>query len=104
MSPAVRNMLGRERASSCSARGVLGARAVGPVGTAAWRAPVSAEAGWRWLQLPGTSRVLGADRGGKKVVLTCKQSRLRRKLIGGNFIWNAEALFLERLFFLLTTL
>lgn len=66
MSPAVRNMLGRERASSCSARGVLGARAVGPVGTAAWQAPVSAEAGWRWLQLPGTSRVLGADRGGKK--------------------------------------
>lgn len=26
----------------------------------------SAEAGWRWLRLPGTSRVLGADEGGKK--------------------------------------
>lgn len=59
------------------------------------------ETGQRWLQLPGTSQVLRADR---VVVLTCKQSRLERKLIGGNFIWNAEALFLEWLFSLLTTL
>lgn len=73
-------------------------------GTAVQRAPRSAEAGQRWLQLLGTSRVLGADRGGKKVVLTCRQSRLERKLIGDNFIWNAEALFLEWLVFLLTTL
>lgn len=77
----------------------------GPVGAAAWGAPGSAEAGWGWLRLPGTSRVLRADGSKKKKVgRTCKQSRLERKLIGGNFIWNAEALFLERLCFLLTTL
>lgn len=92
-SSAVRNMLGRERASSLHTWG-------------------------RWEQLPGEPRAgqrqdgdgsacqaLGADGRGKKkrVGRTCKQSRSERKLIGGNFIWNAEALFLERLCFLLTT-
>lgn len=96
MSSAVRNMLGRERASSLCTWG-------------------------RWEQLPGElSRGRGrmgvapAARhqpspwspweGEKKVGLTCKQSRLERKLIGGNFIWSAEALFLKRLCFVLTTL
>lgn len=96
MSSAVRNMLGRDRAASLRT----------------W--------GW-WEQLPGEPRDQQGQDGdgfgcqapteslelmgrGKKVVLTCKQSRLERKLIGGNFIWNAEALFLEQLCFLLTTL
>lgn len=95
MSFAVRNMLGRERAS--------------PLHT-----------GGRWEQLlgsPGLSRgrmgMAPAARhqpsprsrwegGKKKVGLTRKQSRLERKLMGGDFIWNAEALFLGRLCFLLT--
>lgn len=38
----------------------------GPVGAAAWGAPGSAEAGWGWLRLPGTSRVLRADGSKKK--------------------------------------
>lgn len=99
MSSAVRNMLGWERAASLCTWG----------------------AGGHWEQLPGepraqqrqdgdgsgcqapaeSSELMGAK---KKVGRTCKQSRLERKLIGGNFIWNAEALFLERLCFLLTTL
>lgn len=37
-------------------------------GCLASRAPGSAEAGWRWLQLPGTTRVLRADRGGKNLL------------------------------------
>lgn len=96
MSSAVRNMLERERASSLGTRG-------------------------RWEQLPGELRAQQRQDGDgsscqapaepselteeeKRVGRTCKQSRLERKLIGGNFIWNAEALFSEWLCFLLTTL
>lgn len=47
---------------------------------------------------------LAAEGKKNKVVLTCKQHRLERKVIRGNLIWNAEALFSVWLFFLLTTL
>lgn len=59
MGSAVRNTLGQGRASPCPAHRVLRAQAAGLA--AARRAPGSEEAGQRWLQLLGTSRVLGAD-------------------------------------------